>query len=111
MTAASSRTTRYLLHLSDFILAILLEEESIVKIPGSVSYVQWLDMHDWALKIKNYEEFVVWFRTKMKELIEILESEPDRNFCGQIENLKKRLRPHFTLTKQMIPLTVPQSSR
>lgn len=93
------------------IKTILLEEESVVKIPGSVSCVQWLDMHDWNIKLKQYDEFVVWFRAKMKELIETLEAEPDRNFCGQIENLKKRLRPYYSLTKQTYLLSKAYSER
>lgn len=79
---------------------ILLEDEKDVCVPGSVSNIQWLDLHDWNEKMLDMELFKGWFKEKMRELIQTLEAKPDRDFNGQIANLKNYLHPNYSLSKQ-----------
>ena len=90
---------------------ILLEDENEVCVPGSVSNVQWLDLHDWNDRILDEKTFVVWFQEKMKELIQTLEAKPDRDFNGQITTLKKCLRPNYSTSKQVYLLEKSYTNR
>lgn len=58
--------------------------------------------------IKNFN---IWFEEKMKELIQTLEAKPDRDFNGQITNLKKCLHPNYSISKQAFLLEKQYSER
>ena len=90
---------------------ILLEDESNVCIPGSVSNVQWLDLHDWNERILEQNTFNIWFQEKMRELIQTLEAKPDRDFNGQITSLREYLHPNYSISKQAYLLTKPYTER
>ena len=82
------------------IKTILLDSEKDVDPPSSVSCVQWLDMHDWMEQKENKKQFIDWLQKKLKQLIETIEAVPDRNFAGDSEQIRKKLCPVYTTTKQ-----------
>ena len=82
------------------IKTILLDSEKDVDPPSSVSCVQWLDMHNWMEQKENKKQFIDWLQKKLKQLIETIEAVPDRNFAGDIEQIRKKLCPVYTTTKQ-----------
>ena len=90
---------------------ILLEDENEVCIPGLVSNVQWLDLHDWNERILEENTFNIWFQEKMRELIQTLEAKPDRDFNGQITFLREHLHPNYSISKQAYLLTKHYTER
>ena len=75
---------------------VLVESESEVTPPVSVSHIQWLDMHDW----KDHWDTDVnaphqdgWYAGKVNEIISVVESDNNRRFAGEIDILKKKLKP------------------
>ena len=80
------------------IVSILLED---VNPPASVSHKQWLDMRGWEEKMAAGEDvFTPWFDAKMAELYAVLESKQNREFSGQITELKKRLTVYYSTSRQ-----------
>lgn len=80
------------------IVSILLED---VNPPASVSHKQWLDMRGWEGKMADGEDvFTPWFDAKMAELYAVLESKENREFSGQITELKKRLTVYYSTSRQ-----------
>ena len=80
------------------IVSILLED---VNPPASVSHKQWLDMRGWEEKMVAGEDvFTPWFDAKMAELYAVLESKENREFSGQITELKKRLTVYYSTSRQ-----------
>ena len=80
------------------IVSILLED---VNPPASVSHKQWLDMRGWKEKLDSGEDvFQPWFDAKMAELYAVLESKENREFSGQITELKKRLTVYYSTSRQ-----------
>ncbi len=80
------------------IVSILLED---VNPPASVSHKQWLDMRGWEEKMAAGEDvFTPWFDAKMAELYAVLESKENREFSGQITELKKRLTVYYSTSRQ-----------
>ena len=80
------------------IVSILLED---VNPPASVSHKQWLDMRGWREKLDSGEDvFQPWFDAKMAELYAVLESKENREFSGQITELKKRLTVYYSTSRQ-----------
>lgn len=76
------------------IQTILVESETEVKPPASISHIQWLDMHDWkerrAAGESAWEE---WYQAKLAEIVRVVESEESRRFAGEIETLSRHLKP------------------
>ncbi len=72
------------------IQTILLEDETKVSPPPSVSHVQWLNMVDWQDKLDTDS---LWYGNKMLELLNVIESSENINFAGEIEKLNEYLRP------------------
>ena len=76
------------------IQTILVESEQEVRPPASVSHVQWLDMHDWKVRLAAgdpaWEE---WYEAKLAEILRVVESDDSRRFAGEIELLKEILSP------------------
>ncbi len=72
------------------IQTILLEDETKVSPPPSVSHVQWLNMADWQDKLDTDS---LWYGNKMLELLNVIESSENINFAGEIEKLNEYLRP------------------
>ena len=76
------------------IQTILVESETEVKAPPSISYIQWLDMHDWKQKKTEGEEiWETWYEGKFAEIVEVIESDESRRFAGEIEILAGYLKP------------------
>lgn len=76
------------------IQTILVESETEVKPPASISHIQWLDMHDWkerrAAGEAAWEE---WYQAKLAEIVRVVESDESRRFAGEIERLSGHLKP------------------
>jgi len=76
------------------IQTILVESEQDVKPPANISYIQWLDMHDWkerrAAGEAAWEE---WYQEKLAEILRVVESAQSRRFAGEIEALNGHLKP------------------
>lgn len=76
------------------IKTVLLENEEQVSPPPSLSHIQWLDMKEWQIKFtQGGEEWLQWYQAKLDEILKIIESKESIQFSGEIERLKKQLRP------------------
>lgn len=76
------------------IQTILVESETDVNAPVSVSHIQWLDMHDWKERRAAGEaEWAAWYDSKFSEIIRVVESDESRRFAGEIETLNRHLQP------------------
>lgn len=74
--------------------SILVESETDVSPPPSISHLQWLDMHDWHERQQgDPEEYAAWYSEKLTEICRVLESETNQRFAGEIELLQKKLKP------------------
>jgi len=77
------------------IVTVLLEAESEVKVPSSVSHIQWIDMSMWKTEMSYVEGNTLqtnpWFEDKMQILKNILHSKETEKYIGEIEQLKKAL--------------------
>ena len=76
---------------------VLLENQAVAEPPASMTTRQWLDMSDW----REHENDQAWFETKMKALIQMVESRENQEFAGIIEELRKKLPLcHVSTSKQ-----------
>jgi hypothetical protein len=76
------------------IQTILVESETEVKAPPSISHIQWLDMHNWKeKKMEGDTVWKTWYQEKLKEIINVIESDENRRFAGEIEKLSGYLMP------------------
>jgi hypothetical protein len=76
------------------IATILVEAESEVRPPVSVSHIQWLDMHDWETReAEGGAAWEAWYCTKLDKLLALLASPATMRFAGEIESLERRLTP------------------
>ena len=74
------------------IKTVLLENESKVEPPASISYIQWLDMSEWReYKKRGKREYTAWFNNKFKELARVIETPENVAFSGQISAIKESL--------------------
>ena len=75
---------------------VLVESEQEVTPPVSVSHIQWLDMHEWKT---HWDDAVAapradgWYEVKFAEIAGVIESDANRQFAGEIEILKNKLKP------------------
>jgi hypothetical protein len=74
------------------IQTILLESETEVKPPPSISHIQWLDMQDWTAR-RGSGAWEEWYQSKFAEIVRVVESEESRRFAGEIEALNHHLKP------------------
>jgi tetratricopeptide (TPR) repeat protein len=90
------------------IQTILVEKETEVMPPPTVSHLQWLEMNDWRQahgvvrfeKDKQGSEYSAgdavwesWYQIKLTEIVAVIESEENRRFAGEIETLFGHLKP------------------
>ncbi|MCH7226862.1 TIR domain-containing protein, partial [Haloferula sp. A504] len=88
------------------IQTILVESETEVKPPASISHIQWLDMHDWKARKESgsgvppehpesghSDSWETWYQAKLAEIIRVVESDESRRFAGEIETLSGHLKP------------------
>lgn len=76
------------------ILTILVENENEVQPPVNIGHVQWLDMGEWkSLQTSARDKWKVWYKSKLDQIISVIESDESRRFAGEIEKLKKYLSP------------------
>jgi hypothetical protein len=76
------------------IQTILVESETEVKPPTSISHIQWLDMHDWrARRSAGADAWEEWYLAKFAEIVRVIEGEESRCFAGEIEALNGHLKP------------------
>ena len=76
------------------IQTILVESETEVKPPSTISHIQWLDMHDWKEKCTAGDAvWEKWYQEKLAEIVQVLESDESRRFAGEIETLNGYLKP------------------
>jgi hypothetical protein len=76
------------------IQTLLVESEAEVKPPASISYIQWLDMHDWKERRAASEAaWEDWYQDKLADIVQIVESDESRQFAGEIETLNGHLKP------------------
>ena len=73
---------------------ILVESESEVNPPPTLSHIQWLDMHDWKeRRAAGGSEWETWYRAKLAEIVRVVESEESQRFAGEIATLDSYLLP------------------
>lgn len=83
------------------VYTILLDKEDEVKPPQSVADRQWLDMSEWKTKRAQGEVvFKPWFTAKMRELFDVIESQENTEFAGQITTIKQSLTVCYGTGKQ-----------
>jgi hypothetical protein len=76
------------------IQSILVESEQEVKLPPSISHIQWLDMHDWKEHGKIGDAaWEQWYQKKFDEIKRVVESDESRKFAGEIRTLEEYLKP------------------
>ncbi len=76
------------------IQSVLVESEQEVKLPPSISHIQWLDMHDWQERRASGEAaWEKWYQEKLAEIIRVVESDESRKFAGEIRTLEEYLKP------------------
>jgi WD40 repeat protein len=76
------------------IQTILVEGEREVKMPPSISHIQWLDMQNWKEKKEEGAEiWDKWYQEKLNNIIDVIESVDNRRFAGEIESLAGYLKP------------------
>jgi hypothetical protein len=76
------------------IQTVLVDSETEVKPPATISHIQWLDMHEWQERRATGETaWEDWYRGKFNEIVQVMESDEGRRFAGEIETLKALLRP------------------
>ncbi len=76
------------------IQSILVESEDEVKLPPSISHIQWVDMRDWQERRASGEAaWEKWYQEKLAEIIRVVESDESRKFAGEITALEEYLKP------------------
>ncbi len=76
------------------IQTILVEGETEVKPPPSISHIQWLDMHDWKeLRDSGETVWEQWYQEKFDEIVRVVESDESLRFAGEIKTLEEYLKP------------------
>ncbi len=80
---------------------VLLESENKVELPSTISDIQWVDMSDWS-SVKNSQEkdFEAWYHNKFEELCTAIESNDTLELNGEINWLKRELRPNLNQEKE-----------
>jgi hypothetical protein len=82
------------------IQTILVESETEVKPPATVSHIQWLDMHDWKdQRAAGEAAWEDWYRGRFAEITHVVESDESRRFAGEIEMLAGHLKPISSYTR------------
>ena len=80
---------------------VLLEPESRIKPPATISDIQWLDMSSWAeMKKTSDAAFEQWYKEKFAELCRVIESSESAELSGDIHVLKTRLSPYLNSEKE-----------
>jgi len=83
------------------IKTVLLEPESRVKQPSTISEIQWLDMSDWnEIKSSGDVNFEEWYSQKFRELCDAIESVESVELSGDIHLLKDKLQPYLNSEKE-----------
>lgn len=83
------------------IKTVLLEPESRIKPPATVSDIQWLDMSQWHdLKKSSDSDFEKWYGEKFAELCQAVESSESVELSGDIHALKVKLDPYLNSEKE-----------
>jgi 3-oxoadipate enol-lactonase/4-carboxymuconolactone decarboxylase len=76
------------------IATVLVESETEVQAPVSVTHIQWLDMHDWtAREAQGGPAWEVWYKAKFDEISAILTSPANQCFAGEVRELEGLLKP------------------
>lgn len=76
------------------IQTVLMESEQDVSPPPLLAEVQWLDLHEWGeVEQKGAQAFDDWYAPRLAELISAIESDEHVAFAGEIDQLRRILRP------------------
>ena len=85
------------------IKTVLLEDESVVSPPTSVSGIQWLDMSNWKdLHTGDKHNWIEWYNDKLNEILRVIEDESFSSFSGDIENIKNTFDISISDTKEQM---------
>ncbi|MBO7571237.1 MAG: toll/interleukin-1 receptor domain-containing protein [Bacteroidales bacterium] len=83
------------------IKTVLLESEHNIKLPTTLSEIQWLDMSDWKnVKTLHEPDFDLWYQRKFTELCRAIESNESHELSGDIHFLKNKLTPYLNSEKE-----------
>lgn len=94
------------------LLPIMLEKPGSFRVPPTVSQKQWLDLSDWQLQMaKPSEHFDEYVRQKVEIILEVIESDTQQRFLGEIETLHKLLRPEIKRARYFSYLEKPLAGR
>lgn len=91
---------------------VLLEEENLVKVPATVSGVQWLDMHDWKRRSQeDPQAYEAWCEENFRIIADVIESRDNAEFIGEITIIKRILGVYINTDRQKYYLTKPFHGR
>lgn len=83
------------------IKTVLLEPESKIQPPSTISDIQWLDMSEWYdIRQSSETAFELWYREKLAELCRVVESSESVEMSGDISILKTKLTPYLNSEKE-----------
>jgi tetratricopeptide (TPR) repeat protein len=78
----------------DAFSTILVEPEQEVRVPVSISHIQWSDMSDWRTRqSQDGPEWEAWYRERVSAILASLADPATHRFSGEIAELEKLLRP------------------
>lgn len=76
------------------IATVLVEAETEVLAPVSLSHIQWLDMHEWSAKAAEGDDaFEGWYGPKRDAILRLVAHPSVERFGGEIAELDRRLQP------------------
>lgn len=76
---------------------VLLEPNVIP--PANIGYRQYIDMSKWSTMIRT-NNFEAWYKDKLNEIINIIESPETVQYAKEMEFLKEQLQPNLTSAKK-----------
>ncbi len=94
------------------IVTVLLESQKTMKIPPTISRIQWVDMSDWEDHYDKQQQCFFddgYFETKFSEIIERIEQEENFIYQYDINFLMQTLCPSNTINTDLIRLLERES--
>lgn len=92
------------------IVTVLLESQAVLKIPPTISRIQWVDMSDWQEYYNgNFEND--YFNNKFSEIIKRIESKDNFLYQADINFLMRALNPSNTVKTSLFDLLKKESNK
>lgn len=89
------------------IRTVLLEDESSVSVPSTLSSIQWLDMSQWQTIRKNEGQWESWYQEKLSELKVVIDKDDFSSFSGDMSRINDILKVNIADTKEQLLISKP----